>query len=747
MNGSGRDHMQIILCAVAVFAMCAAAAPLASASESSGGPWPADVPGWVKPESGEHPRLFFRKADVPALRRRAETPAGKAIIERLRRLLDGADGTSMPKVKSNITTAYGKKGGPRPAKTEFPEGTYSMSHAAGYGLLYTLTGDGKYADLGRESFEWAFQGVRDRDREGRYSFRQPGGALRAGPSLGWYAVGYDLCYNGWDDDFREKVAGAIANYNEGKHCSLAELVKGKRHMPGSNHWGMQVGGGALAILAVRGDRGADDRKIEGLLGESRKCMVRNMTQGFGDHGWFAEGDGTGSMSSHIVFCSALNAWKVAGGKDFISPRPNAPWMTLKWIFLTIPRNGQMDFPKRGAYPHNIWQREGLSGAGYFAQGFGAVTEAQAAGMLWFYNTHLKAADQKRGTPLDTISHYPHNSVMSFINWPYDLEPRNPADVIPRAVRDEKYGFYMFRNRWKDENDIVVSVQTKSTRGWHRAKTDGSIAVWGMGRKTNWGRIKSNVTTFTPAADGSAVLSCSDGTCLAVDFSGASGAQGMLAMTGPGAGGGKSVRLGDRTVSFLFLGRSPTPKPEGDAIVVGEQTVRFEDGRLVLAKMAGPWAGPGELGTVAHKKTPAPPGTSPRSTGGRRVVANRTSGRPSAAVVASWDDRLLAEVRAAVAAGRRPAFRFSLLRRTVAVSGADDAGRIALSASGMRMEYHVSRLKIEDRKSLAVALTRGGSKEAAALAAFYLTATGRAAEARVHLSRAGDRAAQVREAFE
>ena len=37
---------------------------------------------------------------------------------------------------------------------------------------------------------------------------------RAGPSLGWTAVGYDLCYDGWDDDFRRRVAHEIAAYDE-----------------------------------------------------------------------------------------------------------------------------------------------------------------------------------------------------------------------------------------------------------------------------------------------------------------------------------------------------------------------------------------------------------------------------------------------------------------------------------------------------------------------------------------------------
>lgn len=177
-------------------------------------PWPKEVEGFAAPAAGEHPRLFFRKTDVPALREKAKTPEGKAMIERLKVTLGG--GEEMPDSFRARDMAFGDKSKP----FEQPVGGYSFGHAAGFGLLYQLTGDKKYADLGRECFEWAFEGVRDRDSKGRYGWLGDSGALRAGPTLGWYAVGYDLCYEGWDPEFREKVAAEIASYDQGKNSSL-----------------------------------------------------------------------------------------------------------------------------------------------------------------------------------------------------------------------------------------------------------------------------------------------------------------------------------------------------------------------------------------------------------------------------------------------------------------------------------------------------------------------------------------------
>jgi len=201
------------------------------------------------------------------------------------------------------------------------------------------------------------------------------------------------------------VAKAIAEYNPGKDKSLRELAIGQRQHPGSNHWGMIVGGAAMALLALMDDPGVDMGTIKPLLEASERCMKINLTQGFGDGGFFLEGDGTGSMSSHIIFLPALQAWRVAGGKDFYTPKPNAQWTSLKWFFLTSlggdPANLRAGFPERGAYPDNIWARSGLSGGNYFGIGFGLATEEQKAAILWFYNNSgVKDLDAKSGFGLD-----------------------------------------------------------------------------------------------------------------------------------------------------------------------------------------------------------------------------------------------------------------------------------------------------------------------------------------------------------
>jgi formylglycine-generating enzyme required for sulfatase activity len=551
---------------------------------ASAGPWYVPVPGHLPVEAGEHPRLLFRRTDLPALRAKAATPEGQAILRRLRQLLNGGEGGSLPRDFSRATQAY-----PKEPVDPLPAGAFTIGHAAGYGLLYQITGDTRYAELGRECFERALAGTRDRDP--RYSFRRPGGALRAGPTLGWMAVGYDLCYDGWDAATRERLGRALAEYHEVPDetnprgpVTLERLARSTMP-PYSNHLGMQVGGAALALLALTREPWVDQPRIDELLAAVAHGTVRNLDEGFGDGGFFAEGDGTGSMASQIVFLSALQAWKNAGGCDYIgSPRPNARMLSLKWILQTVFREGRPDFwPVRGGYPRNVWSRTGMSGAAYFALGMGGVAPAERGAFAWCYDRFLATADAAAGTPFDTASLYPQYAVSAFINWPVGETATHPRLVLPHAWRDSVAGFFGWRNRWQDGDDTVITVLTNETRGYMGAKSEPTLAVNSRGRHFTWGTVTEGPPrhwSMSPRGETSA-LTLSDGTAFAVDFSGASGADVMHVTTGRAEG--QAVRVGDATLTFFFpsIDSAPKVRVEGGEAIAGNQRVTLKDGNLIL----------------------------------------------------------------------------------------------------------------------------------------------------------------------
>jgi hypothetical protein len=551
-------------------------------------PWPAAVPGFKEPASGEHPRLFFRQADLPAIRQRAQTPEGQAIVARLRLLLDGQQGTTMPEKFNPNRGRQARDGAANPVVNEPHGQAFTLFHAAGYGMLYQLTGDKRYADLGRQCVELMLEGQRDRDN--RYAFRHAHGALRAGPSLGAMAMAYDLCYDGWDEPFRRTVALAIQEYNEGPNMSLSELVRGARHGPHSNHYGCQVGGGAMAVLAIYNDPGVDNNKIRALMQESIRAIQRQFSSGFGDGGMFWEGKGAGGIGSDTALIPGIQAWRVAGGQDFITPRPDVPAITMIKVHELVMVRGQPYYPihKPSSYGTGFFgvggrqqsDRDGLSRAGQFVQGFGAIPERLKPAALWVYNNIVEPDPAKR--TFDTVSPYPHRAVLALVNWPIGVREVNPAELVPRVHWDSKRRHYVFRNQWTGTEDDIVVNATFGARDGH------PFVVFGKGQRTNFGSCpRAEVTHFQPAEDGSGTVSAG-GVALGVDFSKASGADALIVTTGRGAGGGAQVVAGEVTYHVITLGgKPPAAQVQDGKVVIGGQAFRFDGQKIVFDRMAGP----------------------------------------------------------------------------------------------------------------------------------------------------------------
>ena len=572
-----------------------------SAAAKDTRPWMAQAKDFKSPGPGEHPRLFFRKADLPELKRRAETPDGKKILARLRQLLNGSNGESMPTLLNPAKQAYEKN------NFKAKPGAYSISHAAGFGFLYQLTGEKKHADLARQCVEKAWAGQRDFDD--RYSWVAPGGELRAGPSVGWYAVAYDLCYDAWDDAFRRKVALAIQNYdgqgggewNKNEDITLGKMVLTPKQGPGSNHFGAVVGGCGLAVLAIKGDPGADNALLDKYATALERQVVRHLSAGWGDGGYYKEGWGASTVGTQAGFLCFLQALKTAAGHDYLNvDRPSASYVTMvpRCLMLigppaVLPYRSNMG----GTYGSAEFYKErtGFSHGGHFSEGFGAVADRYKPALLWTYNHVVEPEAGNRD--FDTPSLYPHRPMLALINWPtfQGVEEKNPAEAMPLTSADHLYDYYVFRNRWQDKDDIVTTVLLRPPDG----TKPRDIMVWGLGLRLTLGEpdCGAPVTHYQAAADGSGVLAAGK-FALAVDYSKASGAEALAVTVGgsapkpdPKAGEKAKVQpvtAGGTTFNVMTLsadGRHPEVKAEGGGLTIGKQTVKFADGKLVLGVFA------------------------------------------------------------------------------------------------------------------------------------------------------------------
>lgn len=117
------------------------------------------LPGFETAVRGEHPRLLLRRAELPALRERAETEFGRAALAR------------------------------------FPES------AVGLGVLYHLREDPAYAGRAMEAVRVHMADMDSGDKSIRHRFW--------GYRLEQIAITYDLCHAAWPEDFRAEVQAYI----------------------------------------------------------------------------------------------------------------------------------------------------------------------------------------------------------------------------------------------------------------------------------------------------------------------------------------------------------------------------------------------------------------------------------------------------------------------------------------------------------------------------------------------------------
>jgi hypothetical protein len=304
----------------------------------------------------------------------------------------------------------------------------------------------------------------------------------------------------------------------------------------------------VALLGLRGDPEVDAAKIEDLLAKVVHNAKREIVQGYGKRGYYYEGHHCGRLSSNTGLIPFIQAYRVAAGQDLVANCDNARWLTFKWVYEFVDEGTNYAYNSRGMYRRDF-DRHGMSSGGDFAHGFGICPEEYKPYVLWLYNRILEPGAKT----YDMLS-VPFRAPYALANWPFDLAEKCPDGSIPRTLFDEGPGYFVFRNGWKEKGNVVVTALMGSTPGGGRGMArGGSVEVCGHGiRYVLPGMFFTSKPTYRNLCDdGSGVISgiALDGvemksatgpiprgiTSLAVDFSGASGADLLVAMVGAQVG--------------------------------------------------------------------------------------------------------------------------------------------------------------------------------------------------------------------
>jgi len=531
-------------------------------------------------ESGEHPRLVFSKADLPALRAKAETPVGRAIVARLEALLE--------REPAAIDVGF---------------------HAAGRGLLWLLREDGREAAAAAELVEKTVTDqllhpqMTKRRREGKPVAlwdSQYKAIIKTDPAVG-VALAYDLCHDAWDEAFRRRIAGALA-------AKARELIRGGgigwNDSPYSNWHANTRSGAGLCALAVLNDDGAEAAQA-GVEAALRGVRDYFRTQA-GDRGWTQEGFAyyRYPLTHHLL--PFIQACRHAIGPDALPAAP-CDWYALFYAQLLLPA------PAFGYVPivngAGIWENNHYR-SGDFAMGLGTVPAKSRPALLWLYDKWFGPAGDKT---FDVL--LPHHAIFALKDYPAEVEPADPGAVLAKVWADQKKGLYVFRNRWADGDDFVAcfDMNLKPSSATHKPVCTGGFKIVGLGGR--WAasgpsvkhRNGQNVvvssdmhekgpgerTFFQGRSDGSGVVGVSlrrvHGTgrgadrSFAVDYSGESGAPGLFAVTD---------RLAGRDIVWTMHAMEPT--------TVAGNTFTIEAGNG--AAMRGTFICPADVRLAVHPDT-------------------------------------------------------------------------------------------------------------------------------------------------
>ena len=537
--------------------------------------------------AGEHPRLFFRSYDLPMLKAKAATTEGAAMLAQLKAALGGGEA-----LRTDLSG-------------------FTLWDGFGFGLLYQLTGQQKYADACQQATQLVLSGTPDMNKE--YNWPAPSGYMdTAGGTLTSVAMAYDVGYGGWSDDFRKMVAQKMMAYqcpnqmiegwpSSGANVTLEQMALKPPGDPGTWTYGPVVAGAGLITLATMGDPGVDAAETTKLLTGVQTNIDVVLTQGWGDMGGFWRMAKQGAIVSNTGFVPLLQAMRVALNKDYVADHPGVEWMTMHWVFDLVPDPMSVvpRFPDRhdASALVSTFNQTGIRYGGTFEQGFGLVSDAMKPAIVWTTQT-LGLGSQQDGV-------YPQHLALAFINTPIGLPAKNPGEVMPHVLKDDVIGLYEFRKQWKDKNDILV---TALLGGWPDESPTTSVTVWGFGFRTTFGSLPYSgdhphpkTETLAASKDGSGVLSIG-GSSLAVDFSGTSGADALLAFVGPrddlkvdmgrrddfgGRGASTMVMLGTTPVYVMTLqsGAAPAVTVAGSKISVGSQTISWDGAALSFGTMS------------------------------------------------------------------------------------------------------------------------------------------------------------------
>jgi hypothetical protein len=454
------------------------------------------------PHSQEHPRLIFRENMLPELRKKAKTKIGEKTLKKLQEIIN----------KPVTYDGY------------VPNAGY---HAAGQCFLSLINNNTEKANDALIVVKTAMNTSYPR-------------LFELSPVVAGIAIAYDLCYDYWDG----KAQALVTNWLSQQAQLLVTGTPDRGWNPTAwSNWNARARGAAgLAALAILNEPKqyfSQDIDIKELLTIAERNIIRYLETAIGDRAFGSEGDHYTTEPFILTLFPFFTAYRNVEGKNFVTENSNIAWLLPNYVMRIVPRDNTYPIPSYGRHRY-------YPGGSLFSQGIGGVPLNFLPAIMWAFEHYWgKYGDQSFGinSSLDAI--------FLFVNYPTHRSQQNPYKIFEKVFIDNKKGFYLFRNQWKNKNDFVASIYGKReflSQSWS-FPDGGSFRIWGLGE--NWAiagksenkpenenvilQENANQITMEPIyfqshKDGSGIVSLESKNWLrsfAVDYSNLSGVPGLF----------------------------------------------------------------------------------------------------------------------------------------------------------------------------------------------------------------------------
>ena len=382
----------------------------------------------------EHPRLFKSAAEIKELRKRNTQEPFKTMIQ----------------VYQKQYADYMKRQPPKsPEEIMYDEAPWYSA------ALYTITGDKKYA---LDAIPRVKLMIEDKD-----FWNNPGskGLSRAKGAMG-VALAYDACYAEWPADFRKQVSEKLLY---AANNMIASMGAGANNRWGNNWQGVRYGAAGIAALASDEPENQEtaQKAYDGYKRHLRAALV-------GNNGWYSEG--IGYMIYPWEFLGPFGiAAERAGLGDIRQENKQTNSVHLAVFFGVVAMPNAFGIRADLADDHTNYGSNGQASISLWYAG-----DKELPVYKWFFDHFVGAQGAKN------YDGFGGRGVFPWMLYPANIKLQNPQDVFGLTYHDDGLGVAIWRNQFKDHEDIVTLLNAKHTKadGGHNGPDVNTFRIMGLG---------------------------------------------------------------------------------------------------------------------------------------------------------------------------------------------------------------------------------------------------------------------------